>query len=337
MYVSSVSKSLCSLCIHPREESQPDFEPGLETTLEAMDTGVCEQSGNGDNSKRSVPESAEKISPYKKIAKPDHAAHVHVSEPMPPQPRVAAPVSESMPVAPPQPPLKALVSEPEPLPVGAAPPQAYVSEPQPVALPPIEPASEVKRCLNFGGEMSGGPATGLDPEPAAAPAVPNTVKNPEMDLLRMAMDRISALEKQLQDQSHQSLITPPGTKRTSAEEPSSAEHTCRTVLETRSSSLTTEGRREEEEEEEERKPSDAELMRFPNGTRAISHDALRMRLRRMCETKASGKSHVDAATREQYKNGGEDREWLEIALVETLQKVGVDNKHHKKIRVAQPN
>ena len=76
-------------------------------------------------------------------------------------------------------------------------------------------------------------------------------------------------------------------------------------------------------------------MTFPNGSRVISHDALRMRLRRLVEIKPKTKKcHVDEATREQYSKGGEDREWLEIALMEAIQKVGVENRKHKALRVA---
>eukprot|EP00435_Cladocopium_sp_Y103_P060779 s380_g22.t1 len=76
-----------------------------------------------------------------------------------------------------------------------------------------------------------------------------------------------------------------------------------------------------------------ELMTFPNGSRVISHDALRMRLRRLVEVKPKTKKcHVDEATREQYSKGGEDREWLEIALMEAIQKVGAENRKHKALR-----
>ncbi|CAK9040641.1 Uncharacterized protein SCF082_LOCUS23584 [Durusdinium trenchii] len=58
-----------------------------------------------------------------------------------------------------------------------------------------------------------------------------------------------------------------------------------------------------------------------------------MRLRRLCEQKPKTKKcHVDEKTREQYVRGGEDREWLEIALVEALQKVGPDRSQHKKLK-----
>ena len=49
---------------------------------------------------------------------------------------------------------------------------------------------------------------------------------------------------------------------------------------------------------------------------AISADALRMRARRMCEVKPSGRSHVDAEIVSEYKSGGSKREVLEMALLE---------------------
>lgn len=55
----------------------------------------------------------------------------------------------------------------------------------------------------------------------------------------------------------------------------------------------------------------------------MSHDALRMRLRRLCEVKPrTKKCHVDADTHEQWKKGGESREWLEIALAEAVERLG---------------
>ena len=45
-----------------------------------------------------------------------------------------------------------------------------------------------------------------------------------------------------------------------------------------------------------------------------------MRLRRLCERKASGKSHVDTQTFDDYKAGSARREALEIALCEAIQK-----------------
>ena len=77
-----------------------------------------------------------------------------------------------------------------------------------------------------------------------------------------------------------------------------------------------------------------EMFTFPSGLKLLSHDALRMRLKRLCEVKAkSKKCHVDAKTREQYEGGGEGREWLEIALVEALDKVGACGlRNHKQVK-----
>ena len=43
----------------------------------------------------------------------------------------------------------------------------------------------------------------------------------------------------------------------------------------------------------------------------------------MCERKSSGKSHVDGSVQEQYKQGGEGREQLEMAMLECIAKHGV--------------
>lgn len=64
----------------------------------------------------------------------------------------------------------------------------------------------------------------------------------------------------------------------------------------------------------------------------ISPDALRMRCRRLCEKKVTGKHHIDAATTEQYKLGGEGRECLEMALLECLARHGSKRSAYKKIK-----
>ncbi|CAK9054438.1 unnamed protein product [Durusdinium trenchii] len=56
-----------------------------------------------------------------------------------------------------------------------------------------------------------------------------------------------------------------------------------------------------------------------------------MRLRRMVETKPSGKCHVDESVRLDYAHH-EKREWLEIALLDAIKKWGTDRKQFKKIR-----
>ena len=49
-----------------------------------------------------------------------------------------------------------------------------------------------------------------------------------------------------------------------------------------------------------------------------------MRLRRLCEKKKTGRLNVSEASHNDYVAGGERRELLELALLETLERVGVD-------------
>ena len=65
----------------------------------------------------------------------------------------------------------------------------------------------------------------------------------------------------------------------------------------------------------------------------ISTDALRMRCRRLCEKKPSGKTQVDSSICEDYRKGGQSREILEMALLECLAKRGLDRSSYKKIKV----
>ena len=66
----------------------------------------------------------------------------------------------------------------------------------------------------------------------------------------------------------------------------------------------------------------------------ITTDELRMRCRRMCEKKPSGRINVDTKIVEQYKEGGESREVLEMALLECLAKHGVDRSSYKRIKAS---
>lgn len=49
-----------------------------------------------------------------------------------------------------------------------------------------------------------------------------------------------------------------------------------------------------------------------------------MRLRRLCERKKTGRLNVSEASHNDYVAAGERREVLELALLETLDKVGLD-------------
>lgn len=65
----------------------------------------------------------------------------------------------------------------------------------------------------------------------------------------------------------------------------------------------------------------------------LGADALRMRLRRLCETKASGRQWVDQQTKDDYKSGGERRQWLELALLESRKKHGTNRTNYQKVKV----
>ena len=64
----------------------------------------------------------------------------------------------------------------------------------------------------------------------------------------------------------------------------------------------------------------------------ITTDALRMRCRRLCEKKPSGKLQVEQDIVDRYKSGGTDREELEMALLESLAKWGLERSNYKKIK-----
>lgn len=74
------------------------------------------------------------------------------------------------------------------------------------------------------------------------------------------------------------------------------------------------------------------LFAHVNPSKVLGHDALRMRLRRLTQVKPSGKCYVDEQTRADYTNM-ERREWLEVALLESIRKHGSDRRFFKKVRV----
>ena len=57
-----------------------------------------------------------------------------------------------------------------------------------------------------------------------------------------------------------------------------------------------------------------------------------MRLRRLCEKKKSGRCHVKDSVHADYVAGGESRELLELALLETLEKLGDNKGSHAAMR-----
>jgi hypothetical protein len=52
----------------------------------------------------------------------------------------------------------------------------------------------------------------------------------------------------------------------------------------------------------------------------------------MCEKKPSGKLLVDDEIHNQYKNGGMEREQLEMALLESLAKHGLNRTNYKRVK-----
>lgn len=187
--------------------------------------------------------------------------------------------------------------------------------------PSLEKVSPVKKAPR-GSSMEGKDGS-VDPV-----VPPQSDPNPKMDLLQKALEKIEELEKQLATKApmpptpHSVASTP----RTNSARPTSSPTT--------TSSMATPKRIEEESKSDGEDGQGGEIIHFPNGAGQLSHDALRMRLRRLCTEKPKTKKcHVDTKTQEQYTRGGEDREWLEIALLEALQKVGPDRHLHKKLTV----
>ncbi|CAK9074824.1 unnamed protein product [Durusdinium trenchii] len=57
-----------------------------------------------------------------------------------------------------------------------------------------------------------------------------------------------------------------------------------------------------------------------------------MRCRRLCERKPSGRQHVPEAIVAEYKEGGERREVLEMALLESLARHGLNRSAYKRVK-----
>ena len=52
----------------------------------------------------------------------------------------------------------------------------------------------------------------------------------------------------------------------------------------------------------------------------------------MCEKKPSGRIHVPHEVAEDFKEGGEKREMLQMALLERLADLGTTRAHYKKVK-----
>eukprot|EP00435_Cladocopium_sp_Y103_P020384 s1279_g5.t1 len=72
------------------------------------------------------------------------------------------------------------------------------------------------------------------------------------------------------------------------------------------------------------------FLKTADGTVPITHDALRMRTRRLCEKKNSGRCGVPDAIHNDYVEGGEKREILEMSLLQCLATYGLDRKWYKR-------
>ena len=57
-----------------------------------------------------------------------------------------------------------------------------------------------------------------------------------------------------------------------------------------------------------------------------------MRTRRLCERKPSGRYNVDSSVAEQFKEGGSQREQLEMALLECIGKFGSSITAYKRVK-----
>ena len=67
----------------------------------------------------------------------------------------------------------------------------------------------------------------------------------------------------------------------------------------------------------------------------LTHDALRMRCRRLCERKGqTGKCAVPDAIHSDYFAGGDKRELLEMALLDAISKHGTGREMYKRVRVS---
>lgn len=217
----------------------------------------------------------------------------------------------------------------------------------------VEKVSPLKKMLKATEDGNAEPSCGnlqesqQEPAPAAGTdlkAQPEPRPPAPESLLQRALDRIQHLEEVLKQQNERKEAVTPLPPALATPTAKHLHSPTSTVAGSGSTSGTTPSARSQALQDEDSDNDAAggeddkggEMIVFPNGSTVMSQDALRMRLRRLCEKKPrTQKCHVDDRTHDQWIKGGEDREWLEIALVEALQKVGPERTAHKKLKVTR--
>ena len=86
---------------------------------------------------------------------------------------------------------------------------------------------------------------------------------------------------------------------------------------------------EEATQDDQDEETGGEPIVMPDGSVVISHDAIRMRLKRLCTKKKTGRAWVSDDMLKEYEAGGASRESLEMALVETIRELGTKVSHQK--------
>jgi len=176
----------------------------------------------------------------------------------------------------------------------------------PVSEEKISPVKKALKARDEGSEKM------TDAVPTPSPAQPDPTGQAEvLRNLNLALDRISQLEAQLKEKQTSVPASAAGTPLSpgvSMQTPLSKGH--RSSPDTTSSGSPGDAEQDstpgsgKEDGPDNVNGKSGEVIEFPNGAGFMSHDALRMRLRRLCEEKAKTKKcHVDVKTREQYVRG----------------------------------
>ncbi|CAK9075683.1 unnamed protein product [Durusdinium trenchii] len=142
-------------------------------------------------------------------------------------------------------------------------------------------------------------------------------------LLENTLERVNTLESAMQKNCRGQTPT----------EPTKERETCQPLPKNQSSAGTGHGKDADGSESCASDGDEEEYLTTPGGqTVKISADALRMRCRRLCETKPSGKCAVTAEIAQQFRAGGECREILEMALLEAIGKHGLSRSVYKRVK-----